>query len=93
MSIFFEVNVRWAGKNVRMLQRGYRLGVALVCKVLVSHISIKEKFREALILPYPPSVFFLNTTPATCKEHKNILCLPGLAPNFADMYASFVGTV
>ncbi len=70
------------GKNVRMLQ-----------SFSVSHISIKEKFREALFLPHPPSVFFLNTTPATLKEHKNILGLPGLAPNFADMYASLVGTV
>lgn len=26
MSIFFEVNVCWAGRNVRMLQRGYRSG-------------------------------------------------------------------
>lgn len=27
MSIFFEVNVCWAGKNVRMLQRGKDRGM------------------------------------------------------------------
>ena len=72
--------------------KGVQVGNDLACKVLASVLS-KGKVQRSTNPSLPPSVLFLNTTPATLKEHKNILGLPGLAPNFTDMYALLVGTV
>lgn len=82
MSIFFEGNVCWAREKCANLAK-------FQCQ---SHFN-KGKVQRSTNPSLPPSVFFLNTTPATLKEHKNILGLPGLDPYFADMYASLVGTV
>lgn len=61
MSTFFEVNICWAGGGggvgwggwgVRTLQRGKDWGCSGLQSFCVSHISIKEEFREALTLPH-----------------------------------------
>lgn len=73
--------------------KDYSLGMLWFVKFKCQSRFNKGKVQRSTNPSLPPSVFILNTTPATLKEHKNILGLPGLAPNFADMYASLVGTV
>lgn len=62
--------------------KGYRSGmpwfVKFMCQSHFNEVTVQRSTNPSL----PLSVFFLNTTPATLKEHKNILGLRGLAPNF-----------